>query len=191
MRRVLASLMIAVVAWLGVPAARCLAHQTKAGIASDAKEIYAAFLTEWLGKDDAPVNVANTAVQPTQQDIAQYNECVSGVDTHWTAGSSDEDLKSALSSLPRINKVDPKHWRAMDPGRLIAKGQSVDAAVRAGITNGLMTLSAISFNDAHDTAMLNFSFVCGGLCGNGGTVMFKKTPKGWVRSEQRCNSWMS
>lgn len=145
-------------------------------------------------KDNAPMNVANTAVRPTPEDIGQYNECVSGGtgrSVHWITSTTDVDLNSALSSLPRVNLVDPKHWQPVDPGRFIAKGQSVGAAVDAGIANGLMTLGAISFNEAHDTAMLTFSFVCGSLCGHGGVAMFKKTSKGWVQSKQPCGSWIS
>lgn len=194
MRRAARCLMIAMVAWMGMQAARCLADETAATRAHDAKEIYGAFLRQWVGKDDAPTNVANTAMRPTPEDIGQYNECASGgrgSNIRWLTSTTDADLNSTLASLPRINLVDPKRWQAADPGRLIAKGQFVDTAVDAGFTHGLMTLSAISFNEARDTAMFKFSFVCGGLCGHGGTVMFKKASGGWVQSKQRCSSWMS
>jgi hypothetical protein len=187
-------LMVAVIAWMGVHAVVCSADETKDGRIRDASEIYRSFLAQWMGSDGAPMNVANSAVAPTQQDIAQYNECAghgTAKNIRWITGTTDVDLNSALSTLPRVKLVDPKHWQPMDPGRLIASGQSVGAAVSVGIDNGLMTLSAISFNEAHDTAMLSFSFVCGALCGHGGTVMFKKTFKGWVQSKQPCSSWMS
>lgn len=194
MRRASIYLMTAVVAWMGVIGARCLAHETMASNADDAREIYDAFLTQWMGKDNAKTNVASTATQPTPKDIDQYNECTSGgkgSSTHWTTSTTDADLKSALAPLPRINLVDPKRWQAADPGRLITKGQSVDTAVETGVANGLMTLSAISFNKTHDIAMFTYSFACGSLCGNGGVVMFKKTPRGWVRSKQHCSNWIS
>jgi hypothetical protein len=186
--------MIFAAAWIGVHAHSCLADETKATGASDASEIYSSFLTQWKGKDRVPMNVANSATRPSSEDIEQYSECASGGtggSAHWITGTTDADFSSALSSLPRVHLVDPKRWQPMDPGRLIATGQSVGAAVNAGIDNGLMTLSVISFNEAHNTAMLTFSFVCGRLCGHGGTVMFKKTSKGWVQSKEPCSSWMS
>ncbi|RDS81778.1 hypothetical protein [Dyella psychrodurans] len=194
MSRAVKCLTIAAVAWMGVHAARCLADETTVNRTSDAREIYSAFLAQWMGKDDVPMNVANTAVRPTPEDIRQYNECASGGTgraVHWITGTSDSDLNSALSSFTRVKLVDLKRWQPVDPGDLIAKGGSVGAAVNAGIANGLMTLSAISFNEAHDTAMLTFSFVCGGLCGHGGAVMFKMTSKGWVQDKQPCSSWIS
>jgi hypothetical protein len=187
-------LMIAAIAWTGVHAARCSADEAKAGHTSDASAIYSSFLAQWMKKDGAPMNVANSAARPTPEDIAQYSECASGgaeSSVRWITDTTDADLNSALSSLPRVKLVDPKHWQPVDPGNLIAKGQSVGTAVNAGIDNGLMTLSVISFNEAHDTAMLTFSFVCGSLCGHGGAVMFKKTPEGWVQSKEPCSSWMS
>lgn len=194
MRRASIYLMTAVVVWMGVIGARCLAHETTASNADDAREIYDAFLTQWMGKDNAKTNVASTATQPTPKDIDQYNECTSGgkgSSTRWTTSTTDADLKSALAPLSRINLVDPRRWQAADPSRLITKGQSVDTAVETGVANGLMTLSAISFNKTHDIAMFTYSFACGSLCGNGGVVMFKKTPRGWVGSKQHCSNWIS
>jgi hypothetical protein len=194
MSRAAKCLMIVTVGWMGVHVPGCLADETNAGSTGDAKEIYSAFLARWMGKYGAPMNVANSAVRPTPEDIGQYSECAAdgtGKSARWVTGTTDADLKSALSSLPRVNLVDPKRWQPMDPGGLIAKGQSFGAAVNAGINGGLMTLSVISFNERHDTAMLTFSFVCGSLCGHGGAVMFKKTSKGWVQSKQPCSSWMS
>lgn len=187
-------LMIAVVAWMGAHAATCLAGEAAGDRAEDARAIYGAFMAQWMGKDDAPISVASTVRQPSQEDIDQYNECAGGGkgrSIHWTTGTTDADIKSALAPFDRVKLVDPKRWRAADPGELIAKGESVDVAVKHGIDGGLMTLSAISFNEAHDIAIFSFSFVCGGLCGHGGTVMFKKTSRGWVQGKEPCSSWMS
>lgn len=186
--------MVVVFALTGLRAALCLAGEGATRPADDTNEIYRAFLSQWKGKNDAPTNVAKTVTLPTREDIAQYNECAGdggGRRAHWTTSTTDADLRNALASLPGVHMVDPKHWQAADPGRLIAQGQSVDTAVDTGIANGLMTLSAVSFDEARSAAMFNYSFVCGGLCGNGGTVMFQKTTTGWVRSQKRCSSWRS
>ena len=194
MRQAAKCLMVGVIALMGAHVATCQADETAVSAADDAKEIYGAFLTQWKGKHDVLTNVANTVARPTTEDIAKYNACAGSAsrqNVHWTTSTTDADIKNALVSLSRINLVDPEHWQAADPSTLIAEGQSVDTAVETGMANGLMTLSAISFDEMHHTAVFSFSFICGSLCGHGGIVMFKKTPKGWVQSRQLCGSWMS
>lgn len=186
--------MTVAIACMGVCTAVGSADEAASNSADDAKAIYGAFLGRWAGRDGAQIQVANAAAEPTPDEIKEYNECASekkGGSIHWTQGTSDTELKAALSSLAGVKLVDAKEWEAADSGDLIAKGRPVDAAVRSGIARGLMTLSAISFNETHDIAMLSYSFVCGSLCGNGGAVMFNRTSKGWVQSKRPCSSWLS
>jgi len=96
-----------------------------------------------------------------------------------------------LGKPPFIHFIDPKTWRPLDPGALIRSGASVGPAVSTGMAQGLVTLSAVTFNKAHDIAVFNFSFVCGGLCGTGFIVVFYETPKGWVQSKSTCGGYMS
>lgn len=184
----------ALMGWMGMHAMPCLANDTASSSAADAKAIYVAFLTQWMGKDDAPTNVADTAKQPTPDDIGHYTQCAGSDESgsiRWVSGTTDADLRNAIGSLARVKLVAPAQWQAVDPSDLIAHGRSADAAVEAGFAGGLMTLSAISFNQAHDVALFTFSFECGRLCGHGGTVMFTKTPRGWVQDRRSCDSWMS
>jgi hypothetical protein len=161
---------------------------------SDIARIYEAFLSEWLGGSHSPSNVSKSAELPTSEDVDQYAECAKdngAKDAHWAKAAPISDLGSVLDKLSYVRLVDPKTWHAQDPGSLIAKGQSVDSAVDAGFASALMTLSAITFNEPHDTAFFTYSFRCGRLCGHGGAVMFKRTSKGWAQSKQSCSSWTS
>jgi len=87
--------------------------------------------------------------------------------------------------------VDPKTWKPSDPRDAIARGKSIEAAVENGFAKGLYAFSAIAFNASHTTAALSYSFVCGMLCGNGGVVVFNKTNRGWVKSDENCGIWIS
>ena len=193
MRRLAKCWVVAVIAWAGVHTSPCAASERYISSVDDAKAIYGAFLTQWMGKGDAPTNVADKAAEPTAEDVEQYTECAGerNKSTNWTTGGSSADFESALASLARVEPIDATQWRATDPGELIANGQSVGAAVDAGYAGGLMTLSAISFNETRDIAMLAYSFQCGRLCGQGGIVMFNRTSRGWVQSKRQCGSWVS
>jgi len=186
-------------AWLGaalwlVCAGVFAADSGKAGSTSDAAHIYAVFLHTWAGDSHHPLNVSKTAGPPTAGDIQQYSDCAkaSGIKhAQWSTSAPVADLRNSLGELANVRFVDPKTWHPRDPGDFIAKGKPVDSSVDEGIANGLMTLSAITFNARHDTAMLTYSFRCGALCGNGGVVMFNKTSKGWTQNSFRCSGWMS
>jgi hypothetical protein len=67
----------------------------------------------------------------------------------------------------------------------------VKKAVDQGFSHALLTLSQVAFERSGQRAALNYSFVCGRLCGNGGTVLLERGPLGWVRSKAQCGMWMS
>jgi len=164
------------------------------GDKSDVAAIYEAFLNHWNGKSNEPINVAKSADAPSPDDVKQYADCAKEIGkpgTQWAPGSKISDLTTVLGKPASIHFIDPKTWRPLDPGALIRSGASVGPAVSAGMAQGLVTLSAVTFNKAHDIAVFNFSFVCGGLCGNGFVVVFYKTPKGWVQSKSTCGGYMS
>lgn len=164
------------------------------GDKSDVAAMYEAFLHRWTGNSHEPINVAASADAPSPDDMKQYADCAKEIgkpNTQWVAGSAISDLKTVLGKPTSIHFIDSKTWRPLDPGALIRSGASVGPAVSAGMAQGLVTLSAVTFNKAHDIAVFNFSFVCGGLCGSGFIVVFYKTPTGWVQSKSTCGGYMS
>jgi hypothetical protein len=157
-------------------------------------QIYETFLDGWTGKEHAPINVSRVAAQPQAREIGEYTDCAKqdqGKPIHWTTSATGKDLGDVILHLSYVHFVDPDKWHPDDPRNHMAKGESVDSAVSAGFAHGLLTLSAISYDESRTTAAFTYGFVCGGLCGNGGVVLFKKSTKGWTRSTRSCGGWMS
>jgi hypothetical protein len=160
----------------------------------DAQAIYKAFLDNWRGKERTSINVSKSAESPTSNDFQDYNECLKSsgtAATTWAKSTPIVDLSGTIGHLSYVHLVDPKKWRPKDPADLISKGQSVESAVDAGYSSGLLTLSAISFNSSRSLAAFTYSFVCGELCGNGGTVIFNKVSESWLQRNQSCGGWIS
>jgi len=104
-----------------------------------------------------------------------------------------------LADLPqlgsdKIGLVDPERQRKEvaenDPGKTIGEGRSIEDAVRNGFAHGLITVSEIRFDKEHKHAIVFYSFFCGSLCGNGGTVILEKVDGAWQRKSQ-CSNWIS
>jgi hypothetical protein len=77
-----------------------------------------------------------------------------------------------------------------DPENTMRRGASVEETVKNGFAHGLVTLSEIRFDVKHEHAIVWYGFVCGGLCGNGGTVVLEKKGGIWKRGKA-CSIWMS
>jgi hypothetical protein len=77
-----------------------------------------------------------------------------------------------------------------DPGKTIGEGRSIEDAVRNGFAHGLVRVSEIRFDKQHKHAIVSYSFLCGSLCGNGGTVVLEKSDGTWQRKSQ-CGGWIS
>ena len=162
--------------------------------AADDIQIYSAFLENWSGPGHKAMNVSQVAKPPTKEDIDDFTECASdkaAARIPWVQINDARDLRGVIDKLAYVHLVDPWQWRPLDPEDSMAKGQSVESAVDAGFAGGLMTFSAISYDESHEIAAFTYSFVCGSLCGNGGSVVFKKTTAGWSRAEKSCGAWLS
>ncbi|MGY1426535.1 hypothetical protein [Lysobacter sp. A289] len=177
-------------------AAACLgcAHQAVANSSTladtgSAAEIYSAFLDSWTGKEKDPINVSIVAKAPTAEALKDFSECAHN--TPWAPVEPIDDLTNIVGDIAYVHLVDPDKWSPHDPRDLIAQGQSIESAVDSGFEQGLITFSAIAFNRSHTTAAFTYSFVCGGLCGSGSTIIFKLAPSGWVQSDKQCGGWVS
>jgi len=159
-------------------------------VGADAAEIYGKFLDDWTGREKYPINVSVSAKAPSAEDLNELSNCADKITT-WLPVEPIDDLTSTIGQLPYVRLVDPDKWSPQDPGDLIARGNSVESAVASGFAHGLLTFSAIVFDSSHETAAFKYSFVCGRLCGNGGTATFKKKPNNWVKSGNQCGGWIS
>lgn len=164
------------------------------GPKNEVAQIYASFVGAWNGKNQKPLNVSKSAELPTRQETEGYNACLAGQGSKEVvleAADPIADLGQAIGHLSFVHLVESAEWQAADPGDLISRGKPVKAAVDTGVSAGLLTLSAISFDKEHNVAAFTYSFTCGRLCGTGGSVIFRKSGSNWVQSKRRCGSWMS
>jgi hypothetical protein len=159
---------------------------------SDVADIYGTFLDAWTGKEKDPLNVSISAKAPSSEELKEIAGCVTSAGAiNWLQAEPLADLTSALGQISYVHLVDPASWGPQDPGDLIAQGKPVDSAVKSGFENGLLTFSAIVFDESHSTAAFTYSFVCGRLCGSGGAVVFHKQSNGWAQASKQCGEWIS
>jgi hypothetical protein len=165
-------------------------------LTTDQIAIYSAFLADYQSGSKTSLNVANTT-EPFQPDTDPMlsdskndrDSCLRSFPAHVSA-TEIHLLPDVLTNV-HVRLVDPAKHKIADPGDSIRRPQDVDAAVEAGFAAALMTLSEIVFDTQHGFAAFSYSFVCGRLCGNGGTVIYERHNGGWKRSARRCSSWIS
>lgn len=159
--------------------------------------VYKVVLHGWMDDGKSTVHLqAQTEAFPTSGAF-DSSDCLKGMDIEPAVPQTvhrfrPEDLGQIGSN--QIQLVDAeaqqKDVEQNDPGTAIRNGASVDDAVKNGFAHGRTWLSEIRFDKTHTHAVVFYGFICGGLCGNGGTVILEKTAKGWKRKSQ-CSSWMS
>jgi hypothetical protein len=162
----------------------------------DAASMYGAFLNSWSKGGKYTVNVYKAAQLRTQQDPKDYTECARKLgerNPKWGESYSFRDLRRVIGKLPYVHFVRSNDSRALVRDRPTAEATTRSAIIAAGFAHSVVTLSAITFNKPHTLAMFQFASVCGGLCGYGHVVVFKRTPNGWVlqKKSTSCGAWMS
>ncbi|MGB8261953.1 MAG: hypothetical protein WCE75_16455 [Terracidiphilus sp.] len=159
--------------------------------------VYRVVLHGWMENEVSGVNLAITTEPWREDGPFGAGDCGKGLDLEPVAPTlfhrfRPQDLPSLGSS--HIVLVDPEQQRKEvaenDPRKGMEKGKSVDEAVRNGFAHGLVTLGEIRFDKSHKHAIVSYGFVCGGLCGNGGTAVLEKTESGWRRMKD-CSNWIS
>lgn len=163
---------------------------TLQGGQGDEAAIYGLFLDGWRDDGTSKLNVAIRADALTPEDIGDMADCAQPA-SGWTATEPVQDLTGLIGHLPYVRLVNPDKWVPTDPQDLMSRGHPVESAVEDGFAHGLMSLSAIAFDRSRQTAALKYAFVCGGLCGNGSFVIFRKTQDGWFQENRGCGGWIS
>lgn len=161
--------------------------------------IYRAVLAGWNSGTDSPLNVADQTepFDPSDHSATLPCACLEGFEASGVLSVSRTFHSLTRELLPdkRMRLVDPavqsKKIRMSDPSRTIGMGVPVDQAVKDAFASGLFTLSEIAFDARHQRALVRYSFYCGGLCGSGRTVLFKKVNDTWKASDQQCGGWIS
>jgi hypothetical protein len=165
--------------------------------------VYRAVLVDYTQGEDTKLNIANTT-EPFSMGFAVERGCLEGfvmpaksaskivhrVDAAVILNSSmvlvDADKQSDL-----VKKNDPANLlhRAIDGHEQVGDKQ-LEESVKQAFAAGLFTFSEIVFNKQHTQAVLQYSFVCGELCGNGKTIVLTKVGSKWKASKM-CGSWVS
>jgi len=162
-------------------------------LTKDQIAVYRAFLADYNSGSKSPLNVANITdpfdSNTDSDEKSGRDSCLRAFPHHISA--SEVHLLPGEFASAKIRLVDPTKHKFADPGDYIHSPQDVDSAVEAGFAHGLMTLSEVVFDTPHGFAAFSYSFTCGRLCGNGGTVIYQLRRGRWERSARRCSSWMS
>jgi hypothetical protein len=152
--------------------------------------IYSDVLTAWNSGSKNGLNLAQTT-EPFEADFKTDSSCLRAF--------RHRDVKTTLlhtfspKAFPQnvAVLVDPASYRHRDIADFTAEDKPLDAAVDAATAAGLFSLSEIVFDRTRTHAAFSYSFVCGRLCGTGGTVIYLRRHGKWSKSRTRCSSWQS
>ena len=159
----------------------------------DEQAVYEAVLAKWLrgGQGLQLVDVELSAPpSPSDRDIAA---CVKGLDF-----PKDDRAKVGRRSLAgiqfktaHVQLIEGSQWKPVDPGRSMAAGKPVEAAVEEGVSHSLIALSQITFGRDGKDALVRFSMRCGMLCGTGSTLHLHKSEGRWMIARPCGGEWIS
>jgi hypothetical protein len=161
-------------------------------ISSEEQAVYEAVIAYWLGKQPGRQLVSVKLGPPPTMSDPDFKECTKGLRMSATAlaGQPSKSLASVHFVRTGIELIEPSRWSADDPGRGIAQGKSVEAAVKEGFSRSLISFSQIAFSENGKDALVKFRMVCGSLCGSGSTLRLHETGRRWA-IVGRCENWIS
>ena len=158
--------------------------------------VYRTVLHQW-SSDSWPLNVANRTFPLDAVSLDSSCECVRGLDVQYLASTAHSLHYLTRDAFPErnIRLVDADKQltavRANDPHNGMAAAKPVERAVNDAFASGLFSMSEIAFSRDHSQALVSYGFVCGSLCGNGGTWLLEKVDGVWKRANRGCGGWVS
>ena len=170
-------------------------------LTSEQIAIYRAVLKNYLKGSDGKLNLANTT-EPFDKSIST---CLEGIEENAIKKASlvVHRIEPLLVQNTNIVLVDPDKQQTTieknDPQNLIKRSiddhekvtdDQLDQSVKQAFDTGLFRLSEIVFDKTYHHAVVSYSFVCGGLCGNGTRLILTKFAGGW-KVTKRCGGWVS
>jgi hypothetical protein len=165
---------------------------------SDQIEVYRTFLSSYTNGSRSPhLNLAKRTDALKLSDEKGAGGCLKGIDldgsAHPEAVIHEFDPKTPLRENITLVDVDEQGRviKENDPDRTMRQGTPVNQAVDRAFASGLLTLSEVAFDKTHQYAVMKFSFVCGGLCGHGATLIFQKRHGQWKELKRDCGGWIS
>lgn len=159
--------------------------------------IYRTVLKHYLSGEGGELNLSIRTVPIETEGPFAGHDCSQKLDMEPMQANVVHSFK--LADLTRLGVstlrlVDPdqqgREVKKNDPGKAIREGISVDDAVKNGFAHALFSLSEIWFDKKHEHAVVSYSFWCGSLCGNGGTLVLVRKEDRWSVKAQ-CGGWVS
>ena len=168
--------------------------------------VYRAVLEDYSNGSNSPLNLADKTETLDFSETFPDKECLKGldlestgtaakvvhrIDVRLTGNKKRIALVDADLQQTKIEENDPQKLmkRAIDEGEKVTEKQ-LDDSLKQAFGTGLFTFSEIVFDKKHQHAVLKYSFVCGGLCGHGNTMVIKKVGQKW-KVGKRCGGWIS
>jgi len=159
-------------------------------VSQDEVAIYKSVLASWFdGKPERQLVDYHLGASPSATD-PELQECTKGLRFAGDARATQESLVGVDFEGGAIHLIDGSKWNPNDPGQAIANGKSVGAAVDEGLAHSLISFSQATFSYDGRDALVNFSMVCGSLCGSGSTIHLRKSGTQW-KEVNRCREWIS
>jgi hypothetical protein len=161
-------------------------------ISAERMEIYRDFLSGYNNGSGSILNVANATTTFFISNDDDFKGCLKGFDPDAFKVTTFHQFAPDAFPTSATRLVDPKKVKRRDPGDAIKHGESVEDAVRTGFAAGIFSFSEIAFDGPHTHAAFTYSFVCGSLCGSGGTVVYELHDGNWKQDKrQHCGQWIS
>jgi len=165
--------------------------------------VYRTVFDTYSNGSNATLNVAD---QTETLDLSEDKDCLKGIDLDPgnTSTSVVHRLDNRVTKMKKnivlvngelqqkkVEENDPQKLmkRAIDGGERVTEKQ-LDGSLREAFATGLFAFSEIAFDKRHQHAVLAYSFVCGGLCGHGNTIVLRKVRGKW-KQRKTCRSWIS
>ena len=158
--------------------------------------VYTAVLHQW-NSDAHTLNVTNRTFPLNAVSSDSSCECLRNLDVQNLASASRSFHYLTRKAFPErnIRLVDAGKQHTIiqtnDPHNGMTEGKSVEKAVNDAFGSGLFSLSEIAFDRDHRHAVVSYGFVCGSLCGSGGTWLLEKVDGRWKRTDRVCGGWVS
>ena len=171
----------------GCAAHGSLATSTSPSHGKDSQEIFRAVLQGWLDRNERgnSIYVAKSTYSLPKTELQKFATCAnSGTAESVTLTSGPAAKIIGSISNPRLHFINRRFWLMSDPKR-------ISETIEAGRPAGIISLSSVAFNQNKSVAVLQFSLVCGTLCGYGETLVLDKTASGWAQRPQTCEAWIS
>lgn len=145
------------------------AASSRAAPSAEEIAVYKAFMTYFV--DQAPFAQVSDVTYPMP--VANAHRCLHGV-----------QLEKSDAAAARAQTVPQDILSDTNQFRLVTIRSDSERHER------LLRLSDIAFDARHQYAVVNYSYHCGFLCGEGSTVVFKKVGNRW-KHLRSCVEWMS